>query len=49
MERKKEQGGAETQHSPCLMGLKASSLEISILALVHRGTSTITEVRYSPD
>lgn len=27
---------------PCLMGLKASSLEISILALVHRGTSTIT-------
>lgn len=25
----------------CLMGLKASSLEISILALVQRGTSTI--------
>lgn len=26
----------------CLMGLKVSSLEISILALVHRGTSTTT-------
>jgi hypothetical protein len=32
----------EIANSPCLMGLKASSLEISILALVHRGTSTIT-------
>ena len=32
-----------TKHSsPCLIGLKVSSLEISSLALVHRGTSTTT-------
>jgi hypothetical protein len=33
---------ARSADIPCLMGLKASSLEISSLALVHRGTSTIT-------
>jgi hypothetical protein len=31
------------------MGLKASSLEISSLALVHRGTSTITTGQYCSD
>jgi hypothetical protein len=38
-----------TPHSPCLIGLNASSLEISILALVQRGTSTTTRtVSLSP-
>ena len=36
------------EDSPCLIGLKVSSLEISSFALVHRGTSTTTkQVRQS--
>jgi len=33
----------QSKHSPCKIGLKGSSLQISILALVHLGTSTTTE------
>lgn len=42
MRRKDYEEGARSRNSPCRMGLKGSSLQISILALVHLGTSTIT-------